>query len=347
MMSDAIDVQRAEWLLSNKRRWPLVAVVFAGATLTLHAVVVGRGRIAARASLVESRAAMLALKPPPVDPERNAATVWREAFARMQTWSGPRETDPLGPRSDVDWRQESVYQEGSPILLHLRANAAALDLADRAAELDACDWDLDYSRGGFMTEMPHLGPMRDIGRLLRLRAIFAAQFDDWRTFERSLRTAESAARHVYADRFLIAYLVAIALDQTMVEAMEGSLAAPGASPSVEVVRKLKEYVRERARTLPSLAEAVETEKGSGLFLIDSMGAGDLGFVERIGMTARLRENPMIFNWYSAIWRTDRDYYEAMMQCFAWQSAGAGRNAIRIFCANGIALPRARDCLGTR
>lgn len=314
MDNEAFAIDRAEWVIAHKQRWPFLAVVALGSVLAVYVVPVGHGRIAANSSLPASRSDLLALKPSPVGPGRNAAVIWRQAMAGIHEWAGPDSGNPCSSRSDVNWRDKSIYAGNSPIREYLEANRAALELADQAAELEACDWDLDYSRGGPI-DSPHLSPMLNLGRLLRLRAVFAAQSNDWAIFERSLRTAGAAARDAYGDPLLIGYLVAVAFDQMVLETIDWGLSAPDASPSIDVLRRLSDYVRARAETLPSLARAIELERRSVLLFIDSMGTGDLRALADVVGAPAAKQNPMVFNWYSAIWRSDRDYYDSMMHCY--------------------------------
>jgi len=314
MDTEAHAIDRAEWFIAHKRRWPFLIALALGAVLAAYVIPVGHGRIKAFKSLPGSRAELLALKPPPVDANRNAAIVWRRAFAEMRDWPGFPEDDPCAPRSAVDWRDPLTYSPDSPVRKHLEANRAALELARRAAELTECDWDLDYTRGGPI-DSPHLTKLVKLGRLMRVDAIFAAQSNDWAAFERTLRTAEAAARDAYDDPLLMGYLVAVAFDQMALDTIDWGLSAPGASPPAAVLRRLMDHVRARARTLPSFARAIETERRTTLLFIDSMGTGDLRPLEHVLDASAAKQQPMVFNWYSAIWRSDRDYFDSMMHCF--------------------------------
>jgi hypothetical protein len=89
------DAEQIRWLLQHKRRWPLAFIVAAGCSAALFATFTGAARETARARLPGTRAAIAALEPPPVEAGKNAAEVWRKAFAALEEMGSRRDEEPL------------------------------------------------------------------------------------------------------------------------------------------------------------------------------------------------------------------------------------------------------------
>lgn len=130
-----------------------------------------------------------------------------------------------------DWLHlpvDQIPREEADKLVGPTGSMRYLELAARREE---CHWDLPYRSEGYMTLLPHLGPMRRFTRLLALRTrlqIADGKYDD---AAHTLQTGFSMARDLNSDAFLVQLLVAAAMDQAMLDQVEFWVSRPG-SPNL-------------------------------------------------------------------------------------------------------------------
>ncbi len=144
------------------------------------------------------------LYPEPIPPSENAALLYNQAFASLQG-------------TDEDWdlatdisRPEDLAaltdEEQTQLDAFLKNNAPVLELLHRAAQLEKCQFDLDYRHMGPATLLSHLTEMRRCLRWKRLAAILALA--DGHTEEALEHWLDSVAmvRHQEGQRILDAEL---------------------------------------------------------------------------------------------------------------------------------------------
>ena len=91
-------------------------------------------------------------------------------------------------------------------------NRSIIDMVLDAAEVNDCDWGLDYSQGLKM-RTPHLGPMRDLARLIMADTKILSEDGDYERALDNCMSLHKMSRHIN-DRFFIIYLAATAIDTT-------------------------------------------------------------------------------------------------------------------------------------
>jgi hypothetical protein len=163
----------------------------------------------------------------------NAALEYHRAFAAFPSGLSAADRSKAEEKA-AEWLKESPDRPPPPEVKKLLDDfGGALRHADRAARFDRCDWDLDARvRTDVMGTTTHeIGPMRDLGRYTAWRAraeIAAGKYDE---AAQSLRTGFQMARHTAEVPMLIHLLVAAAIAQEQLDAVEAWVARPG-SPNL-------------------------------------------------------------------------------------------------------------------
>ena len=119
---------------------------------------------------------------------------------------------------------------------YLKANAEALDLLRKAAALDACKFELDFTKGPGML-LPHLAKLRQGARLLALEAIERTESAKPDDAAQSLVADLRIGQAVAAEPILISSLVRIACDAIAVGQVERW--ASRAKPSDQALQRLQ------------------------------------------------------------------------------------------------------------
>ncbi|MHC4587382.1 MAG: hypothetical protein ACYS3N_22880 [Planctomycetota bacterium] len=104
---------------------------------------------------------------------------------------------------------------------YIRRNRGAIKFTITAADVQNCDWGLDYSEGMSMV-VPHLSHLRNLARLITAEAKVAAAEGNYElALDRSLSIMKTAG-HI-GDDLLISYLVAVAHDKFAKKCIQGIL----------------------------------------------------------------------------------------------------------------------------
>jgi hypothetical protein len=157
----------------------------------------------------------------------NAAERYKQAIAAMKKIG-----DATGAGGDVqDWLElppaELPRDKARALLASFRE---VFRLADQAARSESCDWGFAerIRQKGIFTPLPELQEMRDLARLLALRA--RVEILDGHTDQavRALQTGFAAARHVGDTPVLIGSLVGIAMGTVTAKELELLLSQPKA-----------------------------------------------------------------------------------------------------------------------
>lgn len=297
--------QCARWFLSNKRRWPLAGVLGLGAWLAVYQCLIGAGMRAAQVRLESSRAAAVALKPPPVPRDENGALIWREAIARLDDLEGEVRYRGTLVGAKIEVFNDAVYLRD--LVDELGQRAEAVDLAARALELEAVDWDLDYPLGLFSEDTFFTGPMRVLYSDLLGRAVLAARDGDWDTMLQMEVLPSRIIRHYSADAGVVFRLLlpATAIRDAF-ECIRRSILAAPALPPVSAVRRLRRWAETLADQLPRVAPVLEESFKLFSAGIDHTAAGgyeafDLSGFE-FSLAAAFSHWPIIAGWNVEVYR---------------------------------------------
>ncbi len=178
-------------------------------------------------------------------PDRNAASLYREATAKLPTLS-KAEVEVL---KDVAVAPLNAMTKGL-----VDRSAPALDLLRLAASSPRCDWG-DYWAGEFLKTMDFVGPSRALARFASLRARFAFADRKHRDGVDSVIAALTFARHYCQGGVFFAQLVGFAMEHVTIETAAASLIA--------IEQDNLRSLRERFAALPahvSLPTTVEAER---------------------------------------------------------------------------------------
>ena len=154
-------------------------------------------------NLQKSRTEVLALAPPAIPKERNAAEDYALAFKALSAWTGKADDDPALIQSC----EGNARLERPEVQAYLQAQAQAIAHLFDASSKAECSWNLDYSKGMNIT-LPHLSRLRACGRLLALYARDCARIGDHTEAARAIGAIFRMARHTETDPIIISNLVA-------------------------------------------------------------------------------------------------------------------------------------------
>jgi hypothetical protein len=196
-------------------------------------------------------------------PSSNAADAYRRAITWFDDAWRPRSAE-NGPadlrQADLllinDWafRRQSPTPEVRAAFERIRP---ALDMAREATSTTRCDFELDRSRG-FELALPHLMPMRALGRLLSAQAVLAMEDGDWERATQTIASASRLARHAQSDGLVVSSLVSAAI-LTLPDERLGELEASGQLDAEAATRLLGELESFDAVDPLNLASAFSNE----------------------------------------------------------------------------------------
>ncbi|MHC4088362.1 MAG: hypothetical protein ACYSWZ_19830 [Planctomycetota bacterium] len=145
---------------------------------------------------------------------------------------------------------------------YIRRNRGAIKCTITAADVQNCDWGLDYSEGMSMV-VPHLSHLRNLARLITAEAKVAAAEGDYElALDRCISIMKTAG-HI-GDDILISYLVAVAHDKMAKKCIQSILSEmPSDLELLTWFRNELTYVKGRS---PSARAAVDAD--ARMFLAD-------------------------------------------------------------------------------
>jgi hypothetical protein len=204
--------------------WPVIGL--AGLFVIAKMVVVGillilDNAVAARAPYLRLEAAALvqAHLPPAVPDAENAAPLYREAFARLDTDAAVQGADgPLARGAAAD-----VTSAATGDLL--RRHAATLDLLRAAADRDTCRFERDWTRPSFDMILPEMQSIRSAARLLAVAAVHEAAAGNATAALRDVARIARLGRHAASEPILVSGLVGLAIDAVASETLARVLPA--------------------------------------------------------------------------------------------------------------------------
>ena len=148
------------------------------------------------------------LYPEPIPPSENAALIYGQAFAAFQ--GTDEDSDLIGGITSPEDLQALTDEQRTQLEACVDKNAPALELLHQAAQLENCQFDLDYRHMGPATLPSHLTDMRKCLRWKRLAVILAlAEGHIEEALEHWLDSL-AMVRHQEGQRILIPELVRLA-----------------------------------------------------------------------------------------------------------------------------------------
>lgn len=153
-----------------------------------------------------------------IETDREVVTAQENAalrYWRVWTYYTDELRDTLREATPVD--PEFVIEDGHRALLERESDT--IDLLLRAAEMDACDFGIDYEMGP-MALMPHLRPMRASYRLLALHGRERLEAGDTDGAVRANAAMYRLVAHLRSDRMLISCLVGTAITSAALDYTE-------------------------------------------------------------------------------------------------------------------------------
>lgn len=164
--------------------------------------------------------AELAKTYPDPPPGKNAAEFFNAAFEKMEANNDAHDGLPIvGAGQLPDIAVELPPAMRKAIQAYLKENAEVLDLLHKAAALDGCKFDLDFTKGPGML-LPHLGKLRQGARLLALEAIERTESGKADEAADSLIAGLRVGEAVRREPLLISTLVRVACDSIAIGQME-------------------------------------------------------------------------------------------------------------------------------
>ena len=161
------------------------------------------------------------------DSPGNAAVSYYQALLlfTQNNDSGDKSSDDREKVSD--WIQKNPDEVNwDEVENHLASYVASMRELLRGSKMTECDWNLPMKEQGYMTLLPHLAPMKNLGRLI----ILQAKLDFYRgNVEQALDCIGACfriAQHIAKGGTLIEGLVANAVIQQAIQALEEFMQSP-------------------------------------------------------------------------------------------------------------------------
>ena len=150
----------------------------------------------------------------------NAAGVYGQAFEKFSATTPPDDKLPVAGSAKLPPRGEPLPDEmKAGVSAYLAANAQALELLHKAAAIEGCRFDLDFSLGVGIP-LHHLMALRHAARLLQLQALMKVEGGKPDEAAAAIADSFSAARAVRNEPLLISQLVRIAVTNSSVNTLE-------------------------------------------------------------------------------------------------------------------------------
>lgn len=136
----------------------------------------------------------------------NAAPLYLDALLYMR----PKDTDDFSAALDAFKAHDlKRFEELAPNIAERTTTFGQLELAGRR---DHCDWDIPYRERGAGTLLAHLAPLRDMGRMLAVGALWQIQHDQIDTALRTLRVGYALSYKLSNEPTLVSQLVALHIE---------------------------------------------------------------------------------------------------------------------------------------
>ena len=267
--------------------------------------------------LAESTKALESLNHPAIPASENAAVVYKKAWTSIAAWPGVPGTNPL--KNNIDSDQMAADPNTETFMAN---NQAVFTLLEQAGLLKDCDFGLDF-RLGFNVPIPHLHSMRELGRLLSLKAYWAAYKSNHAEAVAALQAQRDLFRHMSREKILISSLLAESIANMVPATMQRIMlrCPPKTISDVRAYRKILEQLEPREELKTRLLETMNVEMKVGIFHMDLIAVKGLS---TLGMGPPSNE-PRIPVLEQAMTGNDR---ETIVKVYGWlnDSIKAGKTS---------------------
>ncbi|MCW8133333.1 MAG: hypothetical protein KIS92_23515 [Planctomycetota bacterium] len=210
----------AAWYLNDRHRllWN-VPLFICTALLLLALALAGEARSVSKAR-AENLTELDALKPASIADERNAATLYREAFNARDAASSTAYYRAFGNATPA-WGSD-VGLDQPAYVNYVEKHAASREKLMAGAELESADWNLNY-RGGYAALFTHINQMREMARVMAAAARLEASKGRHPEAARLLGAIYRFGRHLETDPILYSCLASISVTSVADRTLEAIL----------------------------------------------------------------------------------------------------------------------------
>jgi hypothetical protein len=266
----------ADW-----RRGKLVLallVAFTLATMTLWNMDL-EVRSEAAAVRTEAGALLLAVVPPQLPDEQNAATLYEKAFARLK--ADPDRNDPQNPLE-----ADSVDPKSPEVEKFLARHELTLRFLHEAAVLPVCRFDHDYAHPSIDMLLPELNWCRTAALLLQLDARHQLATQNVHEALIDINAMFRLGQGVGQEPLIIGALVSFGIDHLATNTLQQALPAVTKDTDLSLV-----HVDDAASESRVVGRALQGEEAFGLSIFSDLAGGRITMGELSGGHAH-DETPM-------------------------------------------------------
>lgn len=258
---------------------------------------------------------------------RNAATLYLKAIDALEKI----------PESDLDvvatWSRTTGGIPGPEVRRVVGRAQSVINYARRGSNLPTCDFDLNYGEG-FELQLPHLGRLRTVTRLMRAQAMIDLDAGRKRSAAEMLAAVYRVGEHTKNDKILISSLVGAAIsrggDREVGWAMDRG--AFEASESAMLLDALNDF---NAADPFGIGESIAMEREVAIDWLDSRFHDDDGelmaqeMAESLGFDGEVSEDIVAMD--EGQFRDDLSDYDAAMdqvvEAYALEDPEAAKAAL--------------------
>lgn len=139
---------------------------------------------------------------------------------------------------------------------YIQKNRFAIKYFVDAADIQSCDWGLDYSEG-IELQMPRLAPLRDLARIVLAKAKITADSGDYRRALELCLSVHKAGPHIAEGGVLVSYLVGISLNSMANQCVMEIL--PRISDNPDMLAWLKDQIYDVSGRFPSVKTSINID----------------------------------------------------------------------------------------
>jgi hypothetical protein len=261
----------AEWPRGRLALAFLVAFMLASMTLwNMDLEVRGEGA----AVRTEAGALLLAVVPPQLPDEQNAATLYEKAFARLKA-------DPDGKDPQYPLEADSVDPKSPEVEKFLARHEVTLKFLREAAALPVCRFDHDYAHPSITMLLPEMNWCRMAALLLQLDARHQMAKQNVRQALVDINAMFRLAQGVGQEPLIIGALVSCGIDHLAVYTLQEALPAVTNDKDLSILHVVDAGSESRV-----IGRALQGEEAFGLSVFSDLAAGKLTTAALTGENAR-------------------------------------------------------------
>ena len=231
-------------------------------------------RSEAAAVRTEAGALLLAVVPPQLPDEQNAATLYQKAFARLK--ADPDDKDPsyLLEADALDPKSPEVEK-------FLTRHAVTLKFLQEAAERPVCRFDHDYAHPSISMLLPEMNWCRTAALLLQLDARHQLAKQNAPQALVDINTMFRLAQGVGQESLIIGALISFGIDAMATKTLQEALPAVTNEKDLSIL-----HVVDAASESRVIGRALQGEEAFGLSVFSDLAAGRLTIAELTGARTR-------------------------------------------------------------